>query len=174
MRKGLSAFKLVPQRSKHHSVHKKPLSPKTLVIGCPKTIVTACPKKGGHDAYPLSHELQIQNWNSKTWTLCSRFVPSAPILKCELQLSTVSSNSQPWPPIINRELQFWTLSSTGATPKFTKPPNCIELSKTSCDNVQIDYSFFIIYYYILYVFYFYYILFYIICILFYYMLFYII
>ena len=58
MRKGMSAFKLVPQRRKHHSMHKKPMSP--------KNHCHSMPKKGGHDAYPLSHELQIQNWNSKT------------------------------------------------------------------------------------------------------------
>ena len=92
MRKGLSAFNLVPQRSKHHSAHKKPLSPKNPCHNMHK--------KGGHDAYPLNHELQIQNRNSKTWTMCSKFVPSDPIL--------------------NRELQFWTLTSTGATSKFTK------------------------------------------------------
>ena len=71
MRKGLSAFKLVPQRSKHHSVHKKPLSPKNPCRRMPKNHCHSMPKKGGHDAYPLSHELQIQNWNSKTWTVCS-------------------------------------------------------------------------------------------------------
>ena len=128
--------------------------PKTLVTGCPKTIVIACPKKGGHDAYPLSHELQIQNWNSKKWTPCSKFVPSAPILKHELQLSTVSSNSQPWPPIINNVLQFWTLCSTGPTPKFTKTSKLnwtVQNESRQCPNTLVI---------------FYYILLYIICILF--------
>ena len=111
------------------------------------------PKKWGHDAYPLSHELQIETVNSKTWTVRSKFEPWAPILNRELQLSTVSSNYQPWaPPELLQNSQ--------------KPPNCIELSKMSRDNVEIDYLFFIIYYFILYLFYFYYILFYIICILF--------
>ena len=135
----------------------------------PKTLVTACPKKGGHDAYPLSHELQIQIVNSKMWTVCSKFEPSAPILNHELQLSTVSSNSEPWAPIINCELQFWT--KLHQTYSQIHKNLQIELSKMSRDSVQIHYSFFIIYYmyfifiiyyFILYVFYFYYMLFYII------------
>ena len=117
-----------------------------------------CPKKGGHHAYSLSHELQIQTVNSKTWTVCSKFELLAPILNHELQLSTVSSNYQPWAPILNPELHR-TYSQIHKNLQ-------IELSKKSRDNVQIHYSFFIIYYmyfiFIIYVFYFYYMLFYII------------
>ena len=129
----------------------------------PKTLVTACPKKGGNDAYPLSHEVEIQTVNSKTWTVCSKFVPSAPILNRDLQLSTVSSNSQSWAPIINCEVQFWTLCSTGPTPKFTKTSKLnwtVQNESRQCPNTLV------IFYYILYRSYFYYILFYIICILF--------
>ena len=90
---------------------------------------------------------------SKTWTVCSKFVLSAPILKREIQLSTVSSNFEP-------------CALADLLPNSQKPPNWTELSKTSRGNVQIHLSLFIIYYYILCVFYFYYILFYIISILF--------
>ena len=157
MRKGLSTFKLVPQRSKHHSVHKKPLSPKnpchrTPKNHChsmPKNHCHSMPKKRGHDAYPLSHELQIQNWNSKTWTVCSKFVPSTPILKRELQLSMVSSNYQPWPPIINRKLQCWTLCSSGPTPKFTRTSKLnwtVQNKSRQCPNTLV-----ICYYILLYI-----------------------
>ena len=120
--------------------------------------------------------------SSKSKTGTPKREPCAPNLNRDLQFSTVSSNYQLWAPILNLELQLSTVSSNSkpwAPPKLLpnsqKPPNCIELSKTSRGNVQIDYLFFIIYYYILYAFYFYYILFYIICILFllYYILYYI-
>ena len=135
MRKGLFAFKLVPQRRKHHSVHKKPLS---------------------HDAQnPLSQHAQkkevtmLTRWamSSKTWTVCSKFVPSAPILKHELQLSTVSSNSQP-------------CALANLLPNSQKPPNWTELSKTSRGNIQIHLSFVIIYYYMFFLFFLYIILYY--------------
>ena len=144
------------KRSKHHSAHKKPLS---------------------QDAQkPLSQHAQkkevmmLTRWamrsKSKTWTVCSKFVPSAPILNRDLQLSTMTSNSQPWAPIINHELQFWTLCSTGPTLKFTKTSKLnwtVQNESRQCPNTLVI---FIIYYYMLYVFYFYYLLFYIICILF--------
>ena len=121
---------------------------KTLVTKCPKTIVTACPKKGGHDAYPLSHELQIQNWNSKTWTVCSKFVPSTPILNPVLQ----RTYSQ-----IHKNLQI----------ELNYPKRVVTMSKYTCHLllyiiIYYIYFIFIIYYFILYVFYFYYMLFYII------------
>ena len=118
-------------------------------------------KKGGHDAYPLSHELQIQNWNSKTWTLCSKFVPSAPILKRELQFSTLTSNYQPWAPILNPVLHQ-TYSQIHKNLQIEL--NCPKRNKSrQCPNTLV------IFYYILYVFYYYFILyvFYFYCMLFY-------
>ena len=140
----------------------------------PKNPCHSMPKKWVYNAYPLSHELQIETVNSKTWTVCSKFEPWAPImnlelqfatvssnyqlwapiLNLELQLSTVSSNSQPWPPIINHELQFSTLCSSGPTPKFTKTSKLkwtVQNESRQCPNT---------------LFIFYYILLYIICILF--------
>ena len=157
MRKGLSAFKLVPQRRKHHNAHKKPLSPKNHCHSMPKKRSSWC--------------LPVEPW--------------APNRNRELQtvnrvllIWTVSSNSQLWAPIINRELQFWTLSSNYQpwapilNPKLHRIYSQIhknlqiELSKTSPDNVQIHYSFFIIYYmyFIFIIYYFYYMYFiFIIC-----------
>ena len=161
MRKGLSAFKLVPQRSKHHSAHKKPLSQ-----DAQKLLSQHAQKK---------EVMMLTRWamSSKSKTGTPKREPCAPNLYRQLQFSSVSYNYQWWAPILNPDLQLSTMSSnyeqcapTDLLPNSQKPPNWTELSKTSCGNVQIHLSFFIIYYYILYIFYFYYILFYIICILF--------
>ena len=147
MRKGLPTFKVVPQMSKHHSAQKNPLS---------------------QDAQkPLSQHAQkkevmmLTRWamSSKSKNGTPKREPCAPNLYCQLQFSSVSSNYQRWAPILNPDLQLSTVSSNSEPcapvdplPNSQKPPNWIELSKTSRDNVQKLLSFVIIYYYILYVF----------------------
>ena len=148
MRKGLSAFKLVPQRSKHHSVHKKPLS---------------------QDAQkPLSQHAQekevmmLTRWamSSKSKTGTPKRESCAPNLYRQLQFSSVSYNYQRWAPILNPVLrQTYSQIHKSLQIELNYPKRVATMSKYTCHLLL-----YIIIYYMF--FYFYYILFYIICILF--------
>ena len=129
MRKGLSAFKLVPQRRKHHSVHKKPLS---------------------QDAQkPLSQHAQKR----RSW--CLPIEPWAPNPKWELQnvnrvlqICTVSSNSQPWAPILNPVLhRTYSQIHKNLQIELNCPKRVVTMSKYTCHfllYIIVYYMYFII------------------------------
>ena len=145
MRKGLSAFKLVPQRRKHRSVHKKPLSPKNPFHRMSKNHCHIMPKKRRSWCLPIepwapNPKLELQNVN------------------CVLQICTVSSNSQAWAPIRNPVLQ-WTYSQIhkNLQIELNYPKRVAAMSKYTCHLllyiiIYYMFSIFIIYYFILYVF----------------------
>ena len=102
----------------------------------------------------------LTHWDmsSKSKTGTPKCEPCALNLYHQLQFSSISSNYQRWAPILNLDLQLSTVSSNtepcapaDLLPNSQEPPNWTELSKMSRGNVQICLWFVIIYYYMLYV-----------------------
>ena len=163
MRKGLSAFKLVPQRSKHHSAHKKPLSPKNPCHRMPKNHCHSMPKKRRSWCLPVepwapNPKLELQNVNRvlQICTVSSNSQSWAPIINRELQFSTLTSNYQQWAPILNPVLH-WTYSQIHKNLQFELncPKRVATMSKYTCHFllyiiIYYMYFIFIICYFILY------------------------